>query len=188
MFLVSSCANVKRWSGDLRMHPALKNVVVPPGECSLHGSQRRAPPISVRWPGVARASRLQTGQIPICTAFNLSSLSHQGHTRLQDHGPIEKVDNFAVPFVWLGTPPNFSMTFPSPLYEKNCMLYFVCHGSLPSPLPLKIFQGATFTPQAAKMKNLLHLHFYLAGSKGILAGFLNASCNRGMSRRINHDQ
>lgn len=59
----------------------------------------------------------------------------------------------------------------------------------PPPLPLKIFQGATFTPQAAKMKNLVHAkHFYLAGSKGILAGFLNASRNRGMSRRINHDQ
>lgn len=97
--------------------------------------------------------------------------------------------HFAVPFVWLGKlSPNFSMTFPSPLYEKNCMMYFLCAmARCPPPLPL-IFQGATFTPQAAKMKNLVHLHFYLAGSKGMLAGFLNASCNRGMSLRINHDQ
>ena len=103
---------------------------------------------------------------------------------MQDHGPSRKLTIL----VFL---PNFSMTLPSPLRDKNCILC-VMAPCPPPRLPLKFFQGATFTPQAAKMKNLVHLHFYLAGSEGImqdvLAGFLNANCNRGISRRINHDQ
>lgn len=132
------------------MHPALKNVVVPPGECSLHGSQRRAPQSQFGGQVLQEQADCRLDKSQSAQAFNLSSLSHQGHTRLQDHGPIEKVDNFAVPFVWLGTPPNFSMTFPSPLYEKNCMLYFVCHGSLPSSPPSEDFSRRHVHPARCK--------------------------------------
>lgn len=68
--------------------------------------------ISVRWPGVAkRASRLDKSQS--AQAFNLSSLSQVRPYKTMGPWPIVKVDNFAVPFVWVGKViPKFLDDFP----------------------------------------------------------------------------